>query len=124
MNEAKLQRNLIATFRKAFPQYALMFFAIENKRKTQTPIQGAILKSQGVTSGVADLCLALPTCQYGALYIELKYGKNKQSENQKNWQAECEANGNKYIICYTLNEAFEHIVPYIRQHREWKQKIK
>jgi len=118
MSEAKLQRNIIALFRKAFPQYALMLFAIENKRKTE---KGYLLKAQGITSGVADLCLALPTEDYGALYLELKFAKNKQSETQKKWQQHCTENGNNYIICYDVPSAIEQIQLHINKHKLWKK---
>lgn len=119
MNEAKLQRDLITVFRRSFPKYAYVFFAIENKRKTE---RGYLLKAQGIISGVADLCLALPTKDYGALYIELKYGKNKQTETQINWEAEIKKHGNNYAVCYTLNEAIDIIIEHIKNHEQWIKK--
>lgn len=119
MSEAKLQRDLITVFRRSFSKYAYCFFAIENKRKTE---RGYLLKAQGIISGVADLCLALPTEKHGALYIELKYGKNKQTENQINWQNEITKHGNKYAVCYNLNEAIDIIIEHIKEHEQWTRK--
>lgn len=116
MNEATLQRNLIKVFRKVLPKYSCVFFAIENKRKTD---KGYLYKAQGVTSGVADLCLALPTENHGALYIELKYGKNKQTETQGNWQKEITKHGNDYVVCYSINEAMDKILIHINKHEQW-----
>lgn len=117
MNESTLQRNIVKTFRIAYNKYSFCFFAIENKRKTKT---GAQLKAQGIISGVADLCLALPTKNSGALYIELKFGKNKQSQTQKIWQQEIIKHGNTYCVAYNLVDAFDIIIPYIKEHELWK----
>lgn len=119
MNEGKVQEKVIQAFRKIYPKYAYCIFSIENKRVT-TKGQGAKLKRQGVTAGVADLCLALPTQKSGALYIEMKFGKNKQSKAQKEWQKEIEKNGNTYVLAYSVYQAFEFIIPYIQQHELWK----
>lgn len=119
MNEASLQRQIISTFRANFPKYAWCLFAIENKRKTD---KGYLLKSQGVLSGVADLCLALPTEKHGALYIELKFGKNKQTESQLEFEREMKMHGNNYVLCYTLHDAIDNILNHINEHQKWKQK--
>lgn len=119
MNESILQKRIVALFRKAFPEYAYCFFAIENKRKTE---KGYLLKAIGILSGVADLCLALPTENHGALYIELKYGKNKQTENQIKWQKEITKHGNDYIVCYTIEEALNKIQIHINKHKQWNRK--
>ena len=60
-------------------------------------------------SGMADI-LAFPrditsTGGYGCIrptWVELKVGKNGQSDLQKSFQKQVEREGHKYILCYSL----------------------
>lgn len=121
-NESKLQAAIIRWFAMAYPRYDKMLFAIENKRRA-TPIQGARLKQQGIKAGVPDLCLALPTEKFGALYIELKFGKNKQTEDQKEFERACKEFGNCYQLIYSFDEAIRIITSYINSYNDNKRKI-
>jgi hypothetical protein len=120
-NESKLQANIVRWFSLAYPKYERMLFAIENKRRA-TPIQGARLKQQGIKAGVPDLCLALPTQNSGALYIELKFGKNKQTAEQKEFEIACNKFGNCYELIYTFDDAVRLITSYINSYNEFVKK--
>lgn len=120
-NESKLQTAVVRWFALAYPKYDRMFFAIENKRNVN-PVQGAKLKMQGIKAGVADLCLALPTEKYGALYIELKFGKNKQTAEQIEFEKACLTFGNKYELVYSFDQAIKIITSYINSYNEFAQK--
>lgn len=43
------------------------------------------LKQMGVKAGVSDLCLPYPKGLYCGLYIEMKFGDNRQQETQKSF---------------------------------------
>lgn len=120
-NESKLQAAIVRWFALAYPKYDRMLFAIENKRVVNN-IQGAKLKMQGVKAGVADLCLALPTQNSGALYIELKFGKNKQTAEQIEFEKACIAFGNKYELIYSFDAAIKIITSYINSYNEFAKK--
>lgn len=118
-NESRMQVAIVHWFAVAYPKYYPMFFAIENKRKTKSVRHGGILKAQGVKSGVADLCLALRTEQYGALYLELKHGKNLQTDNQIAFQQACKQFGNDYQIAYTFDAAIAILTNHVNSYRKY-----
>lgn len=62
------------------------------------------LKKEGVVSGVADLFIYQPNNQFNGLFIEVKYGKNKQSENQKIFEKNVLQFGYQYKLVYSLEE--------------------
>lgn len=68
----------------------------------RNPREAKKLKDMGVLPGVADLCFLLP----GGLsaFIELKVGKNPQTQSQKDFAVAAIANGAAYAVCRTLNE--------------------
>lgn len=68
----------------------------------RNPREAKKLKDMGVKPGVADLALILPDAR--AAFIELKVGKNKQTDTQKDFQAECERIGAPYAVCRSLDE--------------------
>lgn len=70
-------------------------------------------KKIGIKSGVADIHLALANKKYHSLYIEFKTHQNKQTESQIEFQRQVEAVGNKYIVCYSANEAIDVLKEYL-----------
>lgn len=87
-------------------------YAIPNGGKRNVR-EAADLKRQGVRSGVPDICLALPKGKYHGLYIELKVGRNKPSENQKEWLGKLSKVGYATAVCYGFEEAQKVILDYI-----------
>lgn len=77
------------------------------------PAEAAHLKAQGTLSGIPDLCLPVPSGPYHALYIEMKYGKNRLTENQKERISQLRAFGNAVAVCYSAQEAIDVISRYI-----------
>ena len=108
--EHKLQCSCIKYFRYAYPVYSKLLFSIPNGG-SRNIIEAVKLKKEGVLAGCADLFLSVPNSFYHGFYIEMKYGKNKQSENQKIFQKEVEAVGYKYSLCYSFDE-FEILIKY------------
>lgn len=76
-------------------------------------IEAANLKRQGVKSGVPDICLPVAREDYHGLYIELKVGKNKISENQKEWMEYLTKAGYKTAVCYGFEEAKGLLLDYL-----------
>lgn len=88
-------------------------YAIPNGGK-RDPIEGAHLKQQGVKAGVPDICLPVARGNYHALYIELKVGKNKPSEKQKNYIGNLNKDENLAVVCYGFDEARKQIEEYLQ----------
>lgn len=80
---------------------------------SRNAIEAANLKRQGVRAGVPDLCLPVANKKYHGLYIELKYGKNKLTEKQKEWIAALSKQGYKAVVCYGWEDARTEICDYI-----------
>lgn len=105
----------IALFQWAayIPQLEYMY-AVPNGG-TRHPAEARNLKRQGVKSGVPDICLPLPKGKYHGLYIEMKVGKNKTSDNQKKWIAYLNHVGYKTAVCYGFDEAKGTILKYLSE---------
>lgn len=72
------------------------------------------LKREGVRSGVPDIQLAVPVEPYHGLYIELKIGKNKTSNNQDDWIQRLRKQGYKVEVCIGWESAAECIEEYLK----------
>lgn len=66
------------------------------------------LKQMGVKAGVSDLCLPYPK----GLYIEMKFGDNRQQETQKEFLSDMAAAGHFVATCYSAEEAVKVIEEY------------
>jgi hypothetical protein len=78
-----------------------MLFAVPNGGR-RGKREAAIMKAEGVVPGVSDLILLVSRKGYNALCIECKTATGHQSDDQILWQAECDENGNKYVICRSI----------------------
>lgn len=110
--ESDLQKNCVRWFRHQYPELSRLLFAVPNGGK-RSRIEAAIMYGEGVVSGVADLILLVPRGDYHSLCIEMKYGKNVQSENQKEWGKDVERYGNKYAVCRSIDSFVELVNNYL-----------
>lgn len=110
--ESKIQISCVKWFRYQYPEYASLLFAVPNGGNRNL-ITAKIMKAEGVLSGVSDLIFLKPNSKFHALCIEMKQGKGKQSQNQKEWQFVVEGHGYKYVVCYSLEEFMNTINEYI-----------
>ena len=96
-----------------YPELELLFH-IPNGG-TRNKAEAGALKAQGVKSGVPDLFLPVPKGCYAGLWIELKVGKNKPSDNQDRWIANLTKQGYAVSVAYSWIEATEHLIYYLEQ---------
>ena len=113
----------------------LFSFMVPNERsgnrKQQAIAAGAMLR-MGLRPGVADWVFVwldtdavdaskggrgVPAdwIEFDAIgigFIELKAGSNKQSDNQRTFQAEAEAFGLRYAVCRSLDECIETLTEW------------
>lgn len=99
-------------FRLQYSSVKELLFAVPNGG-ARGKIEASIMKSEGVTAGVADLILLIPRKGYGSLCIEMKTDKGTQRDTQKVWQEQAERHGNKYVICRSLDEFMTQITEYL-----------
>ena len=71
-------------------------------------------KQMGVKAGVSDLCLPYPKGIYCGLFIEMKYGNNRQQDTQKEFLADMAAAGHFVATCYSAEEAVKVIEEYCK----------
>lgn len=71
------------------------------------------LKAEGVRKGVLDLFLMIPCGIKHGLFIEMKYDKNKPSDEQKEFITRAEARGYATAVCWTAEEAVKVIEGYL-----------
>lgn len=114
-NEGRIQAECFAWFWNTYPQYRKLMFHVpnENDRADSNIIQGAIRKSLGVVSGVADLLFLVPRNGHHGLCIEMKDEKGTQKPAQREWQALVEAQGYKYCLCRSLAQFKSIIYEYL-----------
>lgn len=80
---------------------------------SRNKIEAANLKAQGVKSGVPDLCLPVPKSGFHGIYVEMKFGKNKPSQNQNWWLEQLKENGYMTAVCWSATEAIDTIANYL-----------
>ena len=87
-------------------------FAIPNggKRHLGTAVK---MKREGVKKGVPDIFVPIPTKTHHGLFIEMKFGYNKPSFNQKEWLEYLGSVGYKAVVCYGFEEAMHAIGDYL-----------
>lgn len=93
------------------PELRLMYHIPNEGKRTQGG--GEILKAAGLKSGVPDICLPVARLGFNALYIEMKFGKNKPTKAQADYMAALSAAGAKVAVCYSADEAREVIRHYL-----------
>jgi len=75
------------------------------------------MKAEGVKKGVPDIFLPVSTNELEdykcGLWIEMKAGKNKPSEQQKWWLEQLEKQGYVTRVCYSAEDAIEEIEDYL-----------
>lgn len=94
-----------------YPELRLLYH-VPNEGK-RSKIAGSILKMQGLKAGVPDLCLPVARGVYHGLYIELKYGKNKLTDRQKQWLTSLSDQGYFAVACWGGDQAFQTILNYL-----------
>lgn len=113
-NEGDLQAACIQIFTLSYPHlwdskrlYAIPNGGLRNK------VVAAQLKRQGQVPGVWDCFLSIPVGEQSGLYIELKWGKNVLTKEQKKFRE-----GNKahyaFAVCYTQAAFLDAIAKYLQ----------
>ena len=111
--EAVEQEKVIAWARaneRNYPYLQLLHCSLNGVKMTKAQAGRAI--AQGMLSGVPDLFLPVPKNGYHGLFIEMKYGSNKVTENQEKFLQNAANVGYAISVCYSANEAIKRIEDY------------
>lgn len=111
--EERLQKDCVQWFRYQYMTHWRQLFAVPNGG-SRNKKEAANMKAAGVVAGVADLILLIPNDRYGSLCIELKHGSNKQTDQQREWQASTEEHGNLYVVVCELEEFINIVKQYLK----------
>lgn len=97
----------------------------------RSPATAGILKRMGLQSGVPDLILDWPAGAYHGLRLEMKYGRNTPSENQKRWLLQLQEVGYFVAACWGARPAIALLTEYLQLQpgqrmradtAQWKQR--
>lgn len=111
--ESQIQRSCLRWFRLQYPQYALLCFAVPNGG-ARNKREASIMKAEGVTAGVADVILLIPSSGYASLCLEFKTQTGRQQDTQKAWQKAAETAGNKYTVIRSFDEFRNEVTNYLQ----------
>ena len=96
------------------PRLKLMF-AIPNQggKGKGAIIRGRKMVEEGLKKGVPDIFLPVVTEGFSGLFIEMKYGKGRLSEEQTTYLNELTNGGYLCGVCYSFEQAKELIMDYL-----------
>jgi hypothetical protein len=77
------------------------------------PLTAMKLKREGVKAGVFDLFLPCALGGFHGLFIEMKYGKNKLTDAQREFEWFVSAKGYCTCVCWSWIEAKKQIELYL-----------
>jgi hypothetical protein len=81
-------------------------FAIPNAGKRSFAV-ASHMKAEGMTAGVADLCVMLSGGR--VIWLELKTAKGRQTPKQKGFQDICNRLSHVYVLARSFDEAIENL---------------
>lgn len=120
-SEEQIQCECVAWFRRAYPTKRMLLFSSLNGLKLAGGAkQGARLKRAGMTAGVADLFLSIPSGDLAGLYIEMKTPKGRQQPNQKEFEQAVLKEGYGYVIPRSLKEFKRLVKTYLEEGEPMK----
>jgi len=109
--ESKLQRECIKWFRLQYPNHVL--FAIPNGGY-RSKIEAAIMKGEGVVSGVADLFLMCPNNTWNGFFIEIKSKTELLTKSQNDFRNKALDFRYRYDVCRSLDEFMWLVNNYLK----------
>jgi hypothetical protein len=116
-SEHQEQCAVIEWWWRVHPKYGLppfALFAVPNGAHLASGYIGAgKLKREGMRRGALDLILAKPAQNFSGLFIEMKAGDNKPSEDQKLFIAYLTEAGYKAGVHWSAESAIAEIVGYL-----------
>lgn len=111
VSEHDIQVACVNWFRYKYPKY--LIWAIPNGGE-RNKIVAKRLKDEGVSRGVPDLHIPVAMNGYHGLYIEMKAGRNKPSDDQLTIMEKLTNEGYKCVVCWSLDEFIVAVNDYMK----------
>lgn len=116
--EHEIQCAIVENARLRWPVLETLMWATPNggNRDGRT---GAIMKREGVTAGVWDLCIGITSHGYATMWIEVKVPSRKKEKNdgltdrQLEWGEDMRNQGHNMEVVYSCQEALDLIEWYL-----------
>jgi hypothetical protein len=89
-----------------------LIFAVPNAAKRSKSL-AAMMKAEGMQSGISDIICLFPSICYHGLCIEMKIKPNKPTPEQKMFLESAAEQGYKTAVCYSADEAFGVLSEYL-----------
>jgi len=119
--ESKLQQSCVRWFSHQYPKLILAAFPNAQKRQVKISKTGKRYVpsanrqlAEGMLPGMPDLVLFKRKGLSGALFIEMKYGKNKSTDIQKAMHERLMLAGYTVAVCYSFDEFKKDIEEYLK----------
>ena len=114
-SESGEQRALFewASWAKAQHPELELLHHIPNGGKRNKAVAGK-LKAEGVKPGVPDVFLPVARSGFHGLYLEMKYGDNTLTKNQKQWFERLREQGFRCEIAYSFEYAQGALLAYLK----------
>lgn len=77
--------------------------------------QREYLHQEGMSKGVLDINIDWPSNGYHGMKIEMKHGKGKLSNAQKEWKKRYEKAGYYVVVCYDFEQACQELIAYFNE---------
>lgn len=110
--EHDLQVACVNWFRYQYPK--CLIYCIPNGGHRNVVVAKK-LKAEGVLSGVPDLHIPISKKGLHGLYVELKAGNNKPTENQLTIMGKLENEGYQCAVCWTIDEFITVVNDYLKE---------
>lgn len=102
--------NLLELYKPKYPTLNCVF-AIPNGGHRHIKVASA-MKKEGVLAGAWDIFIAVAVSEYCGMFIEMKFGKNKLTDSQKEFMDNI-GKAYKWAVCYSWIEAANEIGKYL-----------
>lgn len=110
--ESLMQERCVTWFRYNHPQYRQLLFSVPNGG-FRSPQIGYQMKKEGMTKGVADLLLLVPSRQWHGLAIELKTPEGELSAEQLDWGKDVMESGYLFVVVRSYEGFVELVRGYL-----------
>ena len=104
-----------------YPELKLLNASLNGVKLTKGQAMKA--KRSGMKKGYPDIFLPVPRSNYAGLFIELKYGRNTASKEQKEWLQELSKQGYLCAFAWGADNAIKLITKYLTNQMDPELKV-